>query len=313
MSDQVYVGIDVSGDRLDVHVLPEGKAFSGKNNARGISGLIKRLRSKPPTVIVMESSGSVEVTLTIKLAEAGLPFAVVNPKQVRDFAKGIGKLAKTDRVDAYVLARFAQTNHPTPQSLPSEEERIMKDLVRRRQQLIDMRTGEKNRLHRANSQPVRESVLSVIRILDQQIQDIDRDLDQMLESLPDMRQKEALLESFKGIGSVIARNLAVLMPELGTGNRQQIGALAGLAPINQDSGKRRGKRMIAGGRADVRKNLYMAAISAKQHNNVIKRFYDRLIEAGKPPKVALTACMRKILVILNTMLKTKHPFAEVFS
>jgi transposase len=311
--EEVFVGVDIAQETLDVHVLPQGNAFKCNNDADGIEKLIKRLQEVAPKVIVMEASGGFEISLAAELGAANLPLAIINPRQVRDFARGIGKPAKTDPIDAYVLASFAQTNKVEPKPLPSEEEQLIKDLVRRRQQLISLRSTEKNRLHRVRSKPVRESILVVIQTLDEQIRKIDRDLDDILRSSPLWREKEDLLKSFSGVGPVTARSLLALLPELGKANRQQIAALVGLAPLNRDSGKMRGKRMIAGGRTDVRNALYMAAVSASNHNVTIKAFYERLRQAGKPPKVALTACMRRILVILNAMIKTKRPFEVHFA
>jgi transposase len=311
--EDVFVGIDIAQERLDVHVLPQGNAFKYHNDANGIQRLVRHLQKVAPSVIVIEASGGFEISLAAELGSANLPLAIVNPRQVRDFARGIGKLAKTDAIDAYVLACFAQTNKIKPKPLPSDEEQLIKDLVKRRQQLVSLRATEKNRLHRVRSQPVRESILVVIQTLDEQIRNIDHDLGNMLKSSPLWREKEVLLKSFSGVGPVTARTLLALLPELGKANRQQIAALVGLAPLNKDSGKMRGKRMIAGGRTDVRNALYMAAVSASKHNGTIKAFYQRLIQAGKPAKVALTACMRRMLVILNAMIKAKRPFEVHFA
>lgn len=311
MPEEVYIGIDVAQDRLDVHTLPQDTGFSCKNDPKGIRSLIERLKREAPLVIVMEASGGLENDTAVELGIAGLPVAVVNPRQVRDFARGIGKSAKTDKIDAYVLASFARTNKVEPKPLPSETEQLFKDLVRRRRQLVDLRASEKNRLRRVRSQPVRDSILVVIRTLDEQIRTIDRDLGDILKDSPLWREKEELLKTFNGIGPVTARTLIALLPELGHANRQQITALVGLAPLNRDSGKMRGRRMIAGGRSDVRNALYMAAVSSIKHNRKIKTFYNRLIQAGKPVKVALTACMRKILIILNAMMKAKLSFGEL--
>jgi transposase len=308
---EVFVGIDIAQDMLDVHALPQGIAFTCQNNADGVEELIKRLQMQAPRVIVMEASGGLEIRLASELAAAHLPLAIVNPRQVRDFARGIGKLAKTDAIDAYVLACFAQANKVEAKLLPSEQEQLIKDLVRRRRQLVDLRAAEKNRLHRVRSQRVRQSILVVIQTLDEQIRNIDHDLDDTLKSSSVWRDKEDLLKSFKGVGPITARTLLALLPELGNVTRQQIAALVGIAPLNRDSGKMRGKRMIGGGRTDVRNVLYMAAVSASKHNRTIKVFYQRLIQAGKPVKVALTACMRKILVILNAMMKKKCAFEAV--
>jgi transposase len=309
--EEVFVGIDIAQETLDVHVLPQGDGLQYQNDSDGVGKLIKHLRRVAPTVIVMEASGGFEISLAAELGAASLPLAIVNPRQVRDFARGLGKLAKTDAIDAYVLARFAQTNKIEPRPLPSEEEQLIKDLVKRRQQLVSLRATEKNRLHRVRSTPVRESILVVIQTLDEQIRNIDHDLDDLLRSSPLWREKDDLLKSFTGIGPVTARVLLALLPELGTASREQIAALVGLAPMNKDSGKMRGRRMITGGRPGVRNALYMAALSAVKHNRVIRDFYDRLIQAGKPFKVAMTACMRKIIVILNAMIKNKSSFGEL--
>lgn len=313
MPEEVFVGIDVAEDKLDVHVLPHDNRFVYNTDAKGIQSLVERLRQEAPQVVVMEATGGLETGPAIELGLAGIPVAVVNPRQVRDFARGIGKSAKTDRIDAYVLAVFARTNKVNPKPLPSKDEQLFKDLVKRRRQLVDLRAGEKHRLRRVRSQPVRDSILVVIQTLDEQIQNIDRDLGDILKNSPLWREKEDLLKTFNGVGPVTARTLIALLPELGHANRQQIAALAGLAPLNRDSGKIRGKRMIAGGRTDVRIALYMAVVSAIRHNKVIKTFYNRLIQAGKPVKVALTACMRKTLIILNAMMKSNQPFGELFT
>jgi transposase len=229
---EVFIGIDVAQDRLDVHTLPQDTRFSCKNDPKGFKSLIERLKKEAPLVIVMEATGGLENDAVIELGIAGMPVAVVNPRQVRDFARGIGKLAKTDKIDAYVLASFAQTNKVEPKPLPSESEQLLKDLVRRRRQLVDLRASEKNRLRRVRSQPVRDSILVVIRTLDEQIENTDRDLGDILKNSPLWREKEELLQSFNGIGPVTARTLIALLPELGHANRQQITALVGLAPLN---------------------------------------------------------------------------------
>jgi transposase len=311
--EDIFVGIDIAQENLDVHVLPQGDALKCQNDADGMEKLVRYLQKLAPRVIIMEASGGFEISLAAELGAANLPLAIVNPRQVRDFARGIGKLAKTDAIDAYVLASFAQTNKIEPKPLLSEEEQLIKDLVRRRQQLVNLRATEKNRLYRVRSKPVRDSILALIQTLDEQIRNIDRDLDNIIKNSPMWHDKEDLLKSFKGIGPVTARILLALLPELGNANRQQIAALVGLAPVNRDSGKMRGKRMIAGGRTDVRNALYMAAVSAIKHNCKIKALYDRLKQAGKPAKVALTACMRRILIILNVMIKTNRPFEEHFA
>jgi transposase len=308
VQNETFVGIDVSEEKLDVHVLPAGLTISCRNDPEGIDRLIKELKKSAPSIIVMEATGGLERLPAAELGSCGLPVAVVNPRQVRDFARGIGKLAKTDSIDAYVLARFAETTKPAPKPLESEQEALLKDLVRRRRQLVDLRTGEKNRLRRARSRPIQQSILTLIQTLEDQIRKIDSDLDDNVKKSPMWREREELLESFTGVGNVTARTFLALLPELGQVNRGQIGSLGGLAPRNKDSGKMRGKRKISGGRAEVRKVLYMAALTAISHNSAIRAYHERLIAAGKPFKVAITACMRKILVILNAMVRKNQPF-----
>jgi len=311
MHEEVFVGIDISKDQLDAHVLPRGMHTAVKNDAQGIASLIEVLHAENPMVIVMEATGGYEIAVAAELGLAGLAVAIVNPGQVRDFAKGIGKLAKTDALDAYVLARFAATVRPAPQPLSTEEEKQLKELVTRRRQLVDLRASEKNRIHRARSTRVRQSIQTVIAALDREIQDIENNIDDFIKRSPLWREKEDLLRSFKGIGATTAMTFVAKLPELGEVGRQQIARLVGIAPLNKDSGRMRGKRMITGGRGDVRSALYMVAICAVRFNPVIRPFYQRLIEGGKPFKVAIVACMRKILVILNAMIRDKQPFQAV--
>lgn len=313
MLEAVFVGIDIAKDHLDVFVLPKKVSWTCNNDADGVTYLIEQLNKEAPSIIVMEATGGYEIILAAQLGSAGLPVAVVNPRQVRDFAKGIGKLAKTDLIDAYVLARFAETNRPEPKPLPTEDEQLIKELLARRRQLVDLRASEKNRLHRVRSQRVRKSVLTVIETLSREIQEIDDDLDKTIKQSPIWRETEDLLKSFTGIGPVTARTLLASLPELGKIDRQKIGCLVGVAPFNKDSGTKRGKRVIQGGRAHVRKALYMAAVTAIRCNKVIKSFYERLTEAGKPFKVSIVACMRKILVITNAMIKSRRPFQGLFA
>lgn len=308
MLKETFVGIDVAQDQLDVHVLPTAVHFTCPYDTNGIASLVSRLREEHPTVIIMEATGGYEITLAAELGAAGLPVAIVNPRQVRDFARGIGKLAKTDKIDAFVLARFGETNRPEPQAMPTDEEKQIKELVTRRRQLVGLRASEKNRRHSARSIRVQQSIDTVITTLDRELVEIDRDIDDLIRNSPLWREEEKLLKTFKGVGPVVSRIVLAKLPELGKLDRQEIACLVGLAPLNKDSGKMRGKRMISGGRKDVRDALYMAAVSAVQHNKVIKPFYERLVKAGKIYKVAITACMRKILLILNAMMKTKKPF-----
>jgi transposase len=312
-NEEVFVGIDISKDQLDVHMLPKGMRTTVKNDAQGIVSLIEILRAENPMVIVMEATGGYEISVAAELGVASLPVAIVNPAQVRDFAKGIGKRAKTDAIDAYVLAQFAQTVKPTPKPLPTDDETQIKELVTRRRQLVDLRASEKNRFRRVRSNRVRKSIQTIIAALDKEIKDIDKDIDGLVRKSPLWRETEKLLRTFKGVGPVTARVLMAKLPELGHVSRQEISRLVGLAPLNKDSGKKKGKREISGGRAGIRATLYMAAVSAIKSNVVIKPFYERLSAAGKPFKVVITACMRKMIIILNAMLKKKQPFQVVFS
>jgi transposase len=308
---ETFVGIDIAKDHLDVHLLPEGARFTCLHDPDGIASLVSRLQAENPSVIIMEATGGYEITLAAELGAAGLPVAVVNPRQVRDFAKGIGKLAKTDAIDAFVLARFGETNRPEPQPIPTDEQQQLKELVTRRRQLIALRAAEKNRRYSARSKRVHQSIHTVITTLDREIEEIDKDVDSLIRNSPLWREKEQLLKTFKGVGPVTAKIVMAKLPELGKLNRQEIASLVGLAPLNKDSGRMRGKRMISGGRKDVRDALYMAALSAVRHNKVIKPFYERLMQAGKIYKVAMVACMRKILVILNAMVKENRPFQVI--
>jgi transposase len=311
MLKETFVGIDIAKDNLDVHVLPKGVHFTCPYDASGIASLVSRLQQENPTVIIMEATGGREAVVAAEMGAAGLPVAIVNPRQVRDFARGIGKLAKTDKIDAFVLARFGETNRPEPQPIPTEQQTQFKELVTRRRQLIGLRSAEKNRRHSARSQRVRQSIEAVITTLDRELAEIDQDIDDLIRKSPLWREDEKLLKTFKGVGPVVSRTVLAKLPELGKLDRQEIACLVGVAPLNKDSGKMRGKRMISGGRKDVRDALFMAARTAVNHNKVIKPFYERLIKAGKLYKVAMTACMRKILVILNAMVREKRPFQVV--
>ena len=299
----VFIGIDISKAQLDVCVRPSGEQRQVENNSEGIAGLVEWLKGMPSTLIVLEATGGFETAVTAGLANAGLLVAVINPRQARDFAKSIGKLAKTDKIDAAMLARFAEAIRPEPRELPSEQTQLLQATLVRRRQLIDMLVAEKNRLALTHA-TLKPRVKEHITWLEEELDKIDQELHQQLEASPVWREKEDLLRSFKGIGPVTSTTLLADLPELGQLNRQKIAALVGVAPFNCDSGKMKGKRMIWGGRACVRNALYMAAISASRFNPVIKAFYDRLIKAGKLHKVAIVACMRKMLTILNAMIRS---------
>jgi transposase len=297
-----FVGIDVSKAQLDVAVRPSGETWTVAHDEAGLSALVARLRGLAPTLIVLEATGGLEVVLAGALATAALPVAVVNPRQVRDFARSTGTLAKTDRLDAQSLAHFAEALRPQPRPLPDAQAQELSALLQRRRQLVEMLTAEKNRLPLA-ARRVRPQLQAHITWLQQQITQFDDDLRALVRSSPLWRAKDDLLRSAPGVGPVLATTLVAALPELGTLTRQQIAALVGVAPLNRDSGTFRGRRTVWGGRAQVRTVLYMSTLVAVRHNPVLAAFYQRLRAAGKAPKVALTACMRKLLTILNAMLK----------
>lgn len=303
----VFVGIDVSKARLDVCRLADGELASYAYDAQGLASLKAWLAEQPPTLIVLEATGGLETIVTAELAAAGLPVAVVNPRQVRDFARALGILAKTDAIDAVVLARFAQDVRPEARPLPGEKDREFADLVARRRQLVALQTAETNRLQQASSDVVAKSIKRLRESLTKQIATIERQLRERLRKSPLWREKDELLRSVYGVGDVTSRTLLAELPELGTLNRRQISSLVGVAPLNRDSGKWRGRRTIWGGRGSVRAALYMAALTARRAYPPIKSFYERLLHKGKTHKVAITACMRKLLTILNAILRTKTP------
>lgn len=303
MSGLVFVGVDVAKAMLDVHVRPANQARRFTNDAKGIRALVDWLRPQTPERVVLEATGGLEIPLVAELTLASLPAVVVNPRQVRDFAKALGKLAKTDGIDAAVLAHFAEAIRPEVRPARDSELRELEALVTRRRQLVEMRTVEQNRLGAAHEEVAKASIRKHIAWLDECVDENDRDLDQRVKNSPAWQAKEDLLRSMPGVGPVVARTLMVYMPELGTIDRRKIAALAGLAPLNCDSGTFAGRRRIWGGRGAVRTALYMAAVTAARFNPVIKALYERLLVAGKRKKVALAACMRKLLVMLNAMVK----------
>jgi len=300
---QPFVGIDVSKATLDLCVLPSGEQWSCQNSASGINSLVKRLAALKPALIVLEATGGLQMPVTAALAECQLPVAVVNPRQVRDFAKALGILAKTDAIDARVLARFAEAVRPEARPLRDAQALELEALMARRRQLVEMCTAEKNRLQTA-PKPVQKDLKAHITWLEKRLADFNGDIGRLIKSSPLWREKDALLRSVPGVGPILSTTLIGDLPELGALNRHEIAALVGLAPLNRDSGHFRGKRMIWGGRAEVRSVLFMATLSAVRCNPVIRPFYRHLKAAGKPFKVRMTACMRKLLVILNSMAKT---------
>jgi transposase len=302
-----FVGIDISKDVLDVALRPSGATWRVANDDHGISQLIDRLGSLRPQLVVVEATGGFELKVVAELAAAGIPVQAVNPRQARDFARATGTLAKTDRLDARALAHFAEVVRLSPRPLPDVATRELRGLVARRRQLQTMLSAEQNR--RTTAPPrVRPQLEAHIGWLQQALADLDQELDQTIRSSPIWRAKDDLLQSTPGVGPVLSSTLLADVPELGSLNRKAIAALIGVAPMNRDSGTLRGKRTIWGGRAQVRSVLYMATVSATRWNPVIKAFYGRLLAAGKPKKVALTACMHKLLVILNAMLHHRTPW-----
>jgi len=305
----LYVGIDVSKQHLDV-ADSEGRYWRVSNDEQGHAELCTEFRATPPCLVVMEATGGLERALGVELSAAGLALRIVNARAVRHFAKASGLLAKTDRLDAKVLVGFAQVMRPEPRALASEEQHELAALIARRRQLVEMITMAKNRLAGAHT-AVKANVRRTIAWLEKQLKATDDDMDQALKDCGVWRDKVELLQSVPGIARVTSLSLLATLPELGTLNRRQIAALAGVAPFNRDSGRWQGKRSIYGGRAPTRSALYMAALVGARHNPVLKVFYQRLRAAGKPAKVALVACMRKLLTILNVMLRDNQPWNPV--
>jgi transposase len=303
-----FVGIDVSKHTLDLHALPGQVTLQFPNDLDGVASLVSRVSVLVPTLVVLEATGGLEHPAAAALAAAGVPVAVVNPRQARDFAKATGKLAKTDAIDAQVLAQFAERIRPQPRPLPDAETLALRELLDRRRTLIQTKTGESNRLGTAVTPRVRRSITAHIRWLEKQLQELDADLSAAIEASPVWRANDDLLQSIPGIGPVVSRALLADVPELGTLSREEVAALVGVAPMNRDSGKYSGKRSVTGGRSRVRSMLYMAALSAKRFNPSLKKFAARLVEKGKAAKVVLVAVARKLLVIANAILREKTPW-----
>ena len=306
-AEHIYVGIDVAKSQLDIAVRPMGEQWSVSNDEEGIGHLVSRLKALSPVVVVLEATGGFEKPVVASLATAGLPVAVVNPRQVRDFARATGRLAKTDRLDAQVLAQFAEAVRPSVRPLPDDQAKALEALLARRRQVVGMITAEKNRLRTAGPH-VRQDILDHIAWLERDLAKLDAEMGETVRQSPLWREKDQLLRSVPGVGPVLSLTLLAELPELGSLNRRQIAALVGVAPLNRDSGSQRGRRRIWGGRARLRAVLYMGALAASRHNPVIALFHDRLCAAGKPKKLALTACMRKLLTILNAMVKHQTPW-----
>jgi transposase len=307
MTDRI-VGIDVSKDRLDVQVLPEGTALVAARDGKGLAQLCERLCALRPMLVAIEATGGFESVAAAALASAGLPVVVVNPAQVRHFAKALGQRAKTDPIDAAVIARFAEATKPQVRALPDEATRLLADLVARRRQIVDMMAAERQRRARTTMRHLLRSIDRLLAALQKELSAIDAEIDASVRGSPVWRHKEDLLASVPGVGPVTARTLIAEMPELGTLGRRQIAALAGLAPFVRQSGQWKGKSMVAGGRKSVRTALFMAAIVAGRFNPLLKAFRQRLVAAGKPRIVAAIAVARKLLTILNAILRDRRPW-----
>jgi transposase len=308
--EESFVGIDVSKNTLDLRLEPSGESLHITYDDTGVADICRRLKHVSPTLIVMEATGGLETGLATELVAAGLPVAVINPRQARDYAKATGQLAKTDQVDAAILCAFARAIRPAARPLKDADTRDLDDLVTRRRQLITMRVQEHLRLGSAGTKALQKSLKIHIAWLDKRITDLDDDLTRRLRSSDVWRTKDDLLRGIPGIGAVTTLTMLTKCPELGQLSRREIAKLVGVAPLANDSGKHHGKRFIWGGRADVRTVLYMAALSAMRCNPAIKKFADRLKTAGKPSKVIIVACMRKLLTIMNAMLKTHLPWSS---
>lgn len=304
---EIFVGVDVSKARLDVAVRPSGDTLTVLHDETGIAGLVTRLYAWQPAAVVLEATGGLESAVVSALAAAGLPVHVVNPRQVREFARATGRLAKTDALDARILAQFGEVLRPAPRPLPDEATQALSADLARRRQLLEMLIAEKQR-HSQASARLKPGIATHIAWLTAELQRVDGDLATAIRQSPVWREQDDLLQSMPGVGRGVSRTLLADLPELGTLSSKQLAALVGIAPLNRDSGTLRGKRMIWGGRAVVRTALYMAALVATKWNPIIRTFYQRLLAAGKPKKVALVACMHKLLTILNAMVKHRTPW-----
>jgi transposase len=304
----VYVGIDVSKDWLDVHVAPAGEDWRVARDAAGLDDLVGRISGLGPLCVGVEATGGYETVVAATLGAASLPVAVVNPAQVRHFASALGKRAKTDPIDAAVIARFVEATRPAVRPLPDEQTRALADLVARRRQIIAMMVAEHQRLKRAGAKRLIKSIERLLAALQRELTDLEGAIEEAVKSSPLWHAREELLRSVPGIGPVIARSFIAELPELGRLDRRQIAALVGVAPWTRQSGLWRGKAMIAGGRASVRTTLYMAALVATRFNPTLKQVYQRLIAAGKAPKVAIVAVMRKLIIICNAIIRDQQPW-----
>ncbi|THF69529.1 IS110 family transposase [Deinococcus sp. Arct2-2] len=308
MPEQMFVGIDVSKARLDVAVLPSGEVFAVENTAPGLTELLIRLSDVQPQLVVLEATGGLEQAAMLALHDAGVPVTVLNPRQVRHFSRALGQHAKTDRMDAVLLARFAQTLQPEAQVPREASQRALEALLARRRQVVDLLTMERNRLHSSRDPYVQADLQEVILYLEGRRKQLDQALQNAVQHDPKFQATYTVLTSAPGVGPVMALTLLAQLPELGSLSRQKIANLVGVAPLNRDSGTARGHRKIWGGRAEVRQVLYMSAVSAVRWNPTLKTVFDQLIHKGKPTKVALVACMRKLLVYLNAMVRDQAPW-----
>jgi len=302
-----WVGIDISKATLDVYLRPLGKTFQVANKETTISGLIEELQTYSLNLIILEATGGLETELLIQLQAAQLPVALINPRQGRDFAKATGKLAKTDAIDAQVLAHFGEALNPQVVAMESDSARQLKELISRRRQVVEIQTAEKNRRDRSRGKALTD-IEQHLEYLEQSLKKLNQEIEELTQSNQAWIEKVNLLKTIPGIGQVISTTLVSYLPELGQLTAKQISRLVGVAPINHDSGQHKGKRMINGGRAPVRASLYMGAVVAIRHNPIIKDFYERLLSRGKPKKLAITACVRKMLVILNAMVRDQKPW-----
>ena len=305
--DAIYVGIDVSKDRLDVHAHPSGKAFAVARNGEGLAQLVARLQELAPVLIAVEATGGFETVVAASLASTGLPVVVVNPAQVRHYAQALGKRAKTDPIDAAVIARFVEATRPQVRVLPDAATQLLADLVARRRQIVEMMAAEGQRERRADKR-LKKSIARLRKALEKELAELDGEIDDHVRGSPVWAEKEDLLASVPGVGPIIARTLIAEMPELGTLDRRQIASLAGLAPWTRQSGQWRGKSFIGGGRKSVRSMLFLGALTAARHNPALKAFRNKLVAAGKPKMVAAIAVARKLLTILNAILRDKKPW-----
>lgn len=306
----VSVGIDVSKDHLDVFVRPGGESFRVVREGEGLDELVEQLQALEPTVIALEATGGLEAVVAANLGAAGLPVIVVNPAQVRSFAQALGKRAKTDPIDASVIAHFAEATKPELRALPDEATRLFSELLTRRKQIVRMIVAERQREQSLSDPRLKKSVRRLLKALERELKAMDKDLDDAIRKTPAWREKEDLLKSVPGVGPIVARTLLAEMPELGTLSRREVASLAGLAPFTRQSGRWRGKSFIGGGRANVRAALYMGALVAVRHNPVLKRFYEQLLARGKAKKLALAAVARKLLAILNALLRDQKSWVS---